>query len=90
MVFNHKYSLFLMLVFTVFLFSCHRAIQFNPNRGMLMLSEDSKGEQEGHQCRVNAVMLLLLKKDKQQQMEEGILWTLKYAQSNCKIIINVI
>lgn len=55
-----------------------------------MLSEDSKGEREGHQCRVNAVMLLLLKKDKQQQMEEGILWTLKYAQSNRKIIINVI
>lgn len=55
-----------------------------------MLSEDSKGEQEAHHCRANAVFLLLLKKDKQQQMEEGILWTLKYAQSNHKIIINVI
>lgn len=79
-----------MFVVTVFLLSWHKAIKFNPNRGMLMLSEDSKGEEEGCQFRANTVLLLLLKKDKQQQMKEGIPRTLKYAQRNCKIIINVL
>ena len=55
---------------------------------MLMLSEDIKGEQKARQFRANAVVLLLLEKDKQQQMKEGIPWTLQYAQSNCRIIIN--
>lgn len=40
--------------------------------------------------RANAILLLLLKKDKQQQMKEGISWTIKYAQSNCKIIIKAL
>lgn len=51
-----------------------------------MLSKDSKGEQKGHRFRANAVLLLPLKR----QMKEGVPWTLKRAQSNCKTIINAV
>lgn len=52
-----------------------------------MLSGDSKGEQKGLQFRANTAILLLLKKDMQQQMKEGIPRTLRaFAQSMFRAI----